>query len=40
MGSMMAAVPGGGNLNNPTGRIYTVADFESALQSSLAKKSP
>lgn len=32
MGGMMAAVPGGGNLNRPTGRIYTVADLVAALK--------
>lgn len=40
MGGMMAGVPGGNDLNKPTGRIYTLADFEAALQTSLAKKSP
>jgi hypothetical protein len=40
MGGMMGSVQGGNNLNQPTGRIYTVADFEAALQASLAKKSP
>ncbi len=40
MGSMMAAVRGGGDLNKPTGRIYTVADFEAALKTALAKASP
>lgn len=40
MGSMMAGVRGGNDLNKPTGRIYTAADFETALQASLAKKSP
>lgn len=40
MGSMMAGVKGGTDLNKPTGRIYTVADFEAALQAALAKKSP
>jgi hypothetical protein len=40
MGSMMAAVPGGGDLNKSTGRIYTVADFEAALKTALAKTSP
>jgi hypothetical protein len=37
MGDMMAAVPDGSDLNKPTGRIYTVADFEAALKSALAK---
>ena len=40
MGSMMAAVPSGGNLNKPTGRIYTVPDFEAALKAAWAKASP
>lgn len=40
MGSMMGGVPGGSDLNKPTSRIYTVADFEAALKASLAKKSP
>lgn len=38
LGSMMAGVKGGTDLNQPTGRIYTVADFEAALQEALAKK--
>jgi hypothetical protein len=40
MGSMMGAVSGGVDLNKPTGRIYTVADFEEALKIALAKPSP
>jgi hypothetical protein len=32
MGSMMAGVQGGTNLNQPTGRIYTVADLVAALR--------
>jgi hypothetical protein len=40
MGSMMGAVSGGVDLNKPTGRIYTVADFEEALKAALAKASP
>jgi hypothetical protein len=40
MGSMMAAVSGGVDLNKPTGRIYTVIDFEAALKAALANRSP
>jgi hypothetical protein len=40
MGSMMGAVSGGVDLNKPTGRIYTVADFEAALKAALAKTAP
>ena len=36
MGAMMAAVPGG-DLNKPTGRIYTVADFVDAIKAAYAK---
>jgi hypothetical protein len=40
MGSMMGAVAGGVDLNKPTGRIYTVEDFEAALKAALGKSSP
>ena len=40
MGTMMTAVPGGTDLNKPTNRIYTVAEFLSALEQALAEKSP
>ena len=40
MGSMMGSVAGGVDLNKPTGRIYTVADFEAALKEALTKTSP
>jgi hypothetical protein len=40
MGAMMTAVPGGVDLNKATNRIYTVAEFEAALEQALAKKSP
>ncbi len=40
MGSMMAAVPDGTNLNKPTGRIYTVADLVAALKAAYAATSP
>jgi hypothetical protein len=36
MGSMMAGVEGGNNLNLPTGRIYTVADLVVALNAAYA----
>ncbi|HEX4415636.1 MAG TPA: hypothetical protein VH107_18530 [Lacipirellulaceae bacterium] len=37
MGSMMGSVSGGVDLNKPTGRIYTVDDFEAVLKTALAK---
>jgi hypothetical protein len=40
MGRMMAAVPEGGDLNKPTGRIYTVADLVAALKTAWAQSSP
>lgn len=39
MGAMMAAVPSGGDLNKPTGRIYTVADLVAALKAAWATTS-
>ncbi len=40
MGGMMGGVSGGVDLNKPTGRIYTLADFETALQQALANAQP
>jgi hypothetical protein len=40
MGNMMAAVPNGGDLNRPTGRIYTVADLVAALRTAWWETSP
>jgi hypothetical protein len=40
MGGMMAGVSGGADLNKPTGRIYTLSDFETALQQSLVNAKP
>lgn len=40
MGAMMTAVPGGTDLNKATNRIYTLADFETALEEALGKTSP
>jgi hypothetical protein len=40
MGGMMSGVSGGLDLNKPTGRIYTLADFETALQQALANAQP
>ncbi|HEX3600359.1 MAG TPA: hypothetical protein VHU84_09475 [Lacipirellulaceae bacterium] len=40
MGKMMSGVSGGVDLNKPTNRIYTLADFESALMAALASPSP
>jgi hypothetical protein len=39
MGRMMAAVPDGVDLNKPTGRIYTVADFVAAIKAAFEKTS-
>ncbi len=40
MGTMMTAVPGGTDLNKATNRIYTLAEFETALAEALGKTSP
>jgi len=40
MGTMMTAVPGGTDLNKATNRIYTLAEFETALEEALGKTSP
>jgi hypothetical protein len=40
MGRMMTAVPDGGDLNKPTGRIYTVADLVAALKTAWEQSSP
>lgn len=40
MGTMMTAVPGGTDLNKATNRIYTLAEFEAALEEAFGKTSP